>query len=152
MVYIRTTRNATPIIYKTNEEFPIGGSKVLKQSDKDVITVVGAGITVHEALGAYEELKKEGIFIRVIDLYSIKPADKANLRKAANITQAIITVEDHFAEGGIGEAVRSLMADIDVPVHSLSVQKMPRSGKPGELLDYEEISKTAIIKTVRELL
>ena len=146
MVYIRTTRNATPIIYKTNEEFPIGGSKVLKQSDKDVITVVGAGITVHEALGAYEELKKEGIFIRIIDLYSIKPADMTNLRKAANITQAIITVEDHFAEGGIGEAVRSLMADVDVPVHSLSVQKMPRSGKPGELLDYEEISRSAIIK------
>ena len=152
MVYIRTTRNATPIIYKTNEEFPIGGSKVLKQSDKDVITVVGAGITVHEALGAYEELKKEGIFIRIIDLYSIKPADMTNLRKAANITQAIITVEDHFAEGGIGEAVRSLMADVDVPVHSLSVQKMPRSGKPGELLDYEEISRSAIIKKVRELL
>lgn len=152
MVYIRTTRNAMPIIYKTNEEFPIGGSKVLKQSDKDVITVVGAGITVHEALGAYEELRKEGIFIRIIDLYSIKPADMTNLRKAANITQAIITVEDHFAEGGIGEAVRSLMADVDVPVHSLSVQKMPRSGKTGELLDYEEISKSAIIKKVREIL
>lgn len=75
-----------------------------------------------------------------------------NLRKAANITQAIITVEDHFAEGGIGEAVRRLMADVDVPVHSLSVQKMPKSGKPGELLDYEEISKSAIIKKVRELI
>ena len=152
MVYIRTTRNVTPIIYKTNEEFPIGGSKVLRQSDKDVITVVGAGITVHEALGAYGELKKEGIFIRIIDLYSIKPADMTNLRKAANITQAIITVEDHFAEGGIGEAVRSLMADVDVPVHSLSVQKMPKSGKAGELLDYEEISRSAIIKKVRELI
>lgn len=152
MVYLRTTRNATPIIYKTNEEFPVGGSKVLRQSDKDVITVVGAGITVHEALNAYEELKKEGILIRVIDLYSIKPADKTNLKKAANITQAIITVEDHFAEGGIGETVRTLMADVDVPVHSLAVRNMPKSGKTGELLDYEEISKGAIIKKVRELI
>jgi transketolase len=151
IVYIRTTRKDTPIIYKANEEFPIGGSKVLKQSAKDSVTVVAAGITLHEAIAAYEELKKEGVFIRVIDLYSIKPADKETLRKAANVTQAFITVEDHFAEGGIGETVRSLMADVDVPVHSLSVQKMPKSGKPGELLDYEEISKDAIIKRVKEL-
>ena len=152
IVYIRTTRKETPIIYKANEEFPIGGSKVLKQSDKDTVTVVAAGITLHEALAAYEELKKEGVFIRVIDLYSIKPADKETLRKAANVTQAFITVEDHFAEGGIGETVRSLMADIDVPVHSLCVQEMPKSGRPGELLDYEEISKGAITKKVKELL
>ena len=152
IVYIRTTRKETPIIYKANEEFPIGGSKVLKQSDKDTVTVVAAGITLHEALAAYEELKKEGVFIRVIDLYSIKPADKETLRKAANVTQAFITVEDHFAEGGIGETVRSLMADIDVPVHSLCVQKMPKSGRPGELLNYEEISKGAITKKVKELL
>jgi len=152
IVYIRTTRKETPIIYKANEEFPIGGSKVLKQSDKDTVTIVAAGITLHEALAAYEELKKEGIFIRVVDLYSIKPADKETLRKAANVTQAFITVEDHFAEGGIGETVRSLMADVDVPVHSLCVEKMPKSGKPGELLDYEEISKGAIIKRVKELI
>jgi transketolase len=151
-VYIRTTRMDTPIIYKTNEEFPIGGSKVLKQSDRDAVAVVAAGITVHEALAAYEELKKEGVFIRVIDLYSIKPADKETLRKAANVAQAFITVEDHFSEGGIGETVRSLMADIDVPVHSLCVQKMPKSGRPGELLDYEEISKGEIIKKVKELI
>jgi len=152
IVYIRTTRKETPIIYKTNEEFPIGGSKVVRQSDKDTITVVAAGITLHEALAAFEELKKEGVFIRVIDLYSIKPADKETLRKAANVTQAFITVEDHFAEGGIGETVRSLMADVDVPVHSLCVKKMPKSGMPGELLDYEEISKGAIIKKVKELI
>ncbi len=151
-VYIRTTRMDTPIIYKANEEFPIGGSKVLKQSDRDAVAVVAAGITVHEALAAYEELKKEGVFIRVIDLYSIKPADKETLRKAANVAQAFITVEDHFSEGGIGETVRSLMADIDVPVHSLCVQKMPKSGRPGELLDYEGISKSEIIKRVKELI
>ncbi|MDA8240218.1 MAG: transketolase [Nitrospiraceae bacterium] len=152
IVYIRTTRQETPILYKANEEFPIGGSKVLRQSDKDVVTVIAAGITLHEAIAAYEELKKEGIFIRVIDIYSVKPADKETLRKAANVSQAFVTVEDHFAEGGIGETVRTLMADIDVPVHSLAVRKMPKSGKPGELLDYEEISKGAIINKVRELL
>jgi transketolase len=152
MVYIRTTRMETPIIYKANEEFPIGGSKVLRQSDKDVITVAGAGITVHEALGAYEELKKEGILIRVIDLYSVKPMDTTVLRKAGNITSAVIVAEDHHAEGGIGEAVRTALADFDIPVHSLAVTKIPRSGKPGELLDYEEISKNAIIKKVKELL
>ncbi len=152
IVYIRTTRQETPILYKANEEFPIGGSKVLRQSDKDVVTVIAAGITLHEAIAAYEELKKEGIFIRLIDLYSVKPADKETLRKAANVSQAFVTVEDHFAEGGIGETVRTLMADIDVPVHSLAVRKMPKSGKPGELLDYEEISKGAIINKVRELL
>lgn len=151
-VYIRTTRMETPIIYKTNEEFPIGGAKVLKQSDRDVVAVITAGITVHEALAAYEELKKEGILTRIIDLYSIKPADKETLRKAANVTQAFVTVEDHFSEGGIGETVRSLMADIDVPVHSLCVRKMPKSGKPGELLDYEEISRNGIIRKVRELI
>ncbi len=152
IVYIRTTRKDTPILYKTDEDFHIGGSKVLRQSDNDVITVAAAGITLHEALSAYEELKKEGIFIRVIDLYSVKPVDKATLKKTGSITNAIIVVEDHFAEGGIGEAVRSALADADVPVHSLSVQKMPKSGKPSELLDYEEISKNAIIEKVKEII
>lgn len=151
-VYIRTTRMDTPIIYKANEEFPIGGAKVLRQSDKDAVAVVAAGITVHEALAAYEELKKEGVLIRVIDFYSIKPAGREALRRAANVASAFITVEDHFSEGGIGETVRSLMADIDVPVHSLCVQKMPRSGRPGELLDYEGISRDAIIRRVKELI
>jgi transketolase len=151
IVYIRTTRKETPIIYKTNEEFPIGGSKAIRQSDKDAIAVIAAGITLHEAIAAYEELKKEGIFIRVIDLYSIKPVDKETLRKAANVCHTFITVEDHFAEGGLGEAVRTAVADIDVPVHCLAVRKMPKSGRPGELLDYEEISMDAIIGKVREL-
>ncbi|MDA8078290.1 MAG: transketolase [Nitrospiraceae bacterium] len=151
IVYIRTTRKDTPIIYKANEEFPIGGSKVLRQSDKDVVTVAAAGITLHEALRAYEELKKEGIFIRVIDLYSIKPIDDATLRKAGNVTNAIITVEDHYPEGGIGEAVRTALADFDIPVHCLAVSKMPRSGTPEQLLDYESISRDAIMSKVREL-
>jgi transketolase len=152
IVYIRTTRKETPLIYKGDEDFPIGGSKVVRMGDRDIATVVAAGITLHEAVAAYEELKNEGIFIRVVDLYSVKPLDKETLRKAARITRSIITVEDHFAEGGIGEAVRTEMADIDVPVYSLAVQKMPKSGKPDELLEYEGISKNAIIRKVKELI
>jgi transketolase len=151
IVYVRTTRKDTPIIYDKNEEFHIGGSKILRKSDKDAVAVIGAGITLHEALGAYAELKNEGIFIRVIDLYSIKPLDEATLYEAARDTKSILTVEDHFAEGGIGEAVRSLLAHKPVPVHSLSVGKVPKSGKPDELLEYEDISKNAIKKKVKEI-
>jgi transketolase len=150
--YIRTTRKETPIIYNIDEKFMIGGSKVLTESKEDVFTVASAGITLHEALQAYEALKKENIFIRVIDLYSIKPIDRATLEQAAKDTRAIITVEDHFAEGGIGEAVKSALAEIAVPVYSLAVRKMPGSGKPQELLDYEEISSKAIVAKVKRLL
>lgn len=152
IVYIQTTRQATPIIYNQKDVFEIGGSKVVKKSENDSVTVVGAGITLHEALAAYEELQKENISIRVIDLYSIKPIDTATLIKAAKETNVIITVEDHFAEGGIGEAVASALSTHSTPVHSLAVRKMPKSGKPQELLDYEEISKDAIIKKVKELI
>lgn len=152
IVYLRMTRKETPVIYSSEEEFPIGGSKVLRSSDEDAVTVAAAGITLHEALAAFEELKKEGISIRVIDLYSIKPMDKDTLRKAAHVTSAIITVEDHFSEGGMGEAVRSVMEDVDIPIYSLAVRKMPRSGKPDQLLNYEEISKDAIIRKVKEIL
>ena len=151
-VYIRTTRKETPIIYHPDEEFPIGGSKLLRKSNEDRVTVVAAGITVFEALNAYEELKKEGILIRVIDLYSIKPIDINALQEAAGITKVLITVEDHYAEGGIGEAVKSALATSSVPVYSLAVRKKPKSGKPQELLDYEEISQKAIIKKVKELI
>jgi transketolase len=152
IVYLRTTRKETPIIYDAREGFPIGGCKVLRSSDKDAVTVVAAGITLHEALAAHDELRQEGVFIRVIDLYSIKPADKSTLKAAARVSQAIVTVEDHFAEGGIGEAIRSVTAEIDIPVYCLSVQKLPMSGKPDELLEYEGISKNAIMKKVKEIL
>ena len=122
----------------------------MKSSGNDRATVIGAGITVHEALAAYEELQKEGINIRVIDLYSVKPIDASALQKAAAETKAIITVEDNFAEGGIGEAVAAAVSGKGI-VHSLAVKKMPRSGKPEELLAYEEIDKNAIIKKVKEL-
>ena len=124
---------------------------MLRQSRKDVATVAAAGITLHEALAACEELKKQGILIRVIDLYSIKPIDKKTLARAAKETRAIIVVEDHYSEGGIGEAVRSALPRSNAPIISLAVRKMPRSGKPTELLDYEEISRGAIIKAVKKL-
>ncbi len=151
IVYIRTTRMTTPVLYSSRQEFPIGGSKVLRQSRKDVVIVVGAGVTLHEALAAYEELKKQGIFIRVIDLYSIKPIDRKTLLQAAKDTGSIITVEDHYPEGGIGEAVRSALSG-KYQVFSLAVRKMPRSGKPAELLEYEEISRGAIIRVVKKFL
>ena len=152
IVYLRTTREETPILYRNDEVFRIGGSKVLRRNAKDVATVVSAGITLHEALAAYEELKKQGIFIGVIDLYSIKPIDDQTLTEAARATKRIITVEDHFAEGGIGEAVRTALDGTGAEVHSLAVRRMPKSGKPQELLNYEEISKKSIIKKVKEML
>lgn len=152
LVYIRTTRADTPIIYDKDEEFPIGGCKVLKQSASDLITVVTAGITIHEALRAYEKLKKENILIRVIDLYSVKPIEASTLKEAAHVTPAILTVEDHFGPGGLGEAVASALAGSPVPVHSLSVRRMPRSGTPEQLLQYEGISENHIIEKIKEIL
>lgn len=151
IAYLRTTRKDTPILYRNDEYFRIGGSKILKSSPHDVAAVVAAGITLHEALKAYEELKKENILIRVIDLYSVKPIDVDTLRQAADDIGAIITVEDHFAEGGINEAVQSALATQPAPVHSLCVRRMPKSGKPDELLDFEGISKNAIMAKVKEI-
>jgi transketolase len=152
IVYLRTTREGTPILYSPDEEFRIGGSKVLKKDKTDAVTVIGAGVTVFEALGAYDDLKKEKISIRVMDLYSVKPIDEAALQEAARETRAILVVEDHFAEGGLGEAVRSALAAVPIPVYSLAVRKKPKSGKPEELLDFEEISRKAIAKKVKEIL
>jgi len=146
-VFIRTTRMATPILYGSNEQFEIGGSKVLKKSAGDVATVVAAGVTLHESLKAYEELQKEGINIRVIDLYSIKPLDRKTLLQAAKDTKKIITVEDHYPEGGIGEAVAAALSG-QAEVVCLAVNKIPHSGKPEELLAMEEIDAAAIVKTV----
>ena len=152
MVYLRTSRGGTPVIYDNDEAFPIGGSKTVKESDRDRATLIGAGVTLHEALAAYEALKKEDITVRVIDLYSIKPLDEKTLLKAAQQTDFIITVEDHYPAGGLGEAVKSVLSGTPTPVHSLAVTRKPRSGKPGELLDFEEISSKAIVKKVKEKL
>ncbi len=149
--YIRTSRGATPIIYGPEEQFPLGGCKVLRTSSQDVATVIAAGVTLFEALAACDELNQEGIRIRVIDLYSIKPVDAATLMDAARVTKALITVEDHYPEGGIGEAVRSALAPHPVPVYSLAVTKKPKSGKPAELLDFEEISRQAIVRLVKQI-
>ena len=151
IVFLRTTRMSTPVIYGNDEEFVIGGSKVLRQSATDIATVVAAGVTLHEALKAYEELKGQGINIRVIDLYSIKPLDEAALHEAAKTSKAIITVEDHYPEGGLGEAVSSALSGFAVPVHALAVRKKPKSGKPEELLDYEEISHRSIVSKVKDV-
>ena len=151
IVYIRTTRMGTPIIYGPEEKFPIGGCKVLRRSETDVVTVIGAGVTLFEALAAGDALQKEGINIRVIDLYSVKPVDAATLLDAAKATKALITVEDHYPEGGLGEAVRSALAPHPVPIYSLAVTKKPKSGKPVELLDFENISRNAIVKLVKQI-
>jgi len=152
IVYLRTTRGETPIIYRPEDEFPIGGSKILRRSERDVAAVIAAGVTLHQALQAYEALRKEGVFIRVIDLYSIKPIDEKALRQAVSGTQCILTAEDHYPEGGIGEAVKSVLTPSPTPVYSLAVRRKPKSGKPQELLDYEEISQKAIMKKVKELI
>jgi transketolase len=152
IVYIRTTREGTPILYGPDEEFPIGGSKILKKSGTDGVTVVAAGVTVFEALKAYEDLKKDGVSIRVIDLYSVKPIDTATLREAAMETKAVLVAEDHYAEGGLGDAVRTALAVLAAPVYSLAVRKKPKSGQPEELLDFEEISGKAIVKQVKKIL
>ena len=152
IIYLRTTRMATPILYSEADQFPIGGSKVLRESGRDDFTVVAAGVTLFEALRAHEELKAEGVSLRIIDLYSIKPIDGATLKQAALDTQAIITVEDHHVEGGLGEAVRTALAGERAAIYSLAVKTMPRSGRPEELMAYEEISKEAIIRKIKELL
>ena len=152
LVYIRTTRKETPVLYDTDDVFPIGGSKILRSSEKDEVTIIGAGVTLHEALLAYEELKKQDVSIRVIDLYSIKPIDQVTLTKAASETKVLIVVEDHYSPGGIAEAVRTALGYMQAHIISLSVEKMPRSGKPQELLEFEEISANAIIKKVKEVI
>ena len=152
IVYIRTTRMATPIIYGPEEKFPVGGCKVLRQSDNDLVTVIGAGVTLFEALAAYEELQQAGINIRVIDLYSVKPVDAATLMTAAKATQGLITVEDHYPAGGIGEAVMAALAPNPVRLYSLAVTQKPKTGKPAELLAYEDISRSAIVKLVKQII
>jgi transketolase len=150
--YIRTSRPKTPVIYSNEEAFPIGGLKVLRSSADDVVTIVGAGITVFEALKAYDRLKAEGTSVRVIDLYSVAPVDGDGLIAAGRATAGrVITVEDHYAAGGIGDAVAEAVAGAGVTVHRLAVREIPRSGKPEELLERFGISATHIVEAVRAL-
>jgi transketolase len=152
IAYLRTTRPKTPVIYDNAESFPIGGCKVLRSSPNDVATVVGAGITLHEALKAYEQLRAEGIAIRVIDLYSVKPIDAETLIRSAQETNGLlITVEDHYPQGGIGEAVAAAVQGHGIRVQMLAVRELPRSGKPEQLLAAYGIDATAIAQAVRHL-
>jgi transketolase len=151
IVFMRTTRAGTPVLYEADEDFPIGGSKVVREGDD--VTLVGAGITLHEALKAADTLAGEGVSARVIDLYSVKPIDAETLRAAAEATSGIVTVEDHWPEGGIGEAVLSVFAEDEErpPVVRLAVESMPGSGKPEELLAAAGIDAEHIADAARKL-
>jgi transketolase len=150
IVYIRTSRPKTKVLYDNAEMFPVGGSKTLRLSAKDAVTVVAAGVTLHEALAAADRLASEGVAVRVIDLYSVKPVDVETLQRAAAETNAIVTVEDHSVCGGIGEAVAAAVAG-RAPVEMLGVREVPRSGKPAELLHHHGIDADAIVAAVQRL-
>jgi transketolase len=151
--YLRTTRAATPVIYDAGDEFPVGGSRVLRSSDEDEVAIVAAGITLHEALKAADGLGADGLSARVIDLYSLKPVDVETLQAAADATDGrIVTVEDHWPEGGLGETVLAALAGRDdVRVEVLAVREMPGSGKPAELLAVAGIDADAIVQAARRL-
>jgi transketolase len=153
ITYMRTTRQATPVIYGPDEEFSIGGSRVLRSSSDDAVTIVAAGITVGEALAAADELKAVGVAARVIDLYSVKPLDTATLVDAAQATGRVVTVEDHWAEGGIGEAVFSALAEAGVSVAGdiLAVRHMPDSATPEQELAEAGIDSAHIAAAARLL-
>jgi transketolase len=147
-VYIRTSRPKTPVTYGNGDTFPIGGCKVLRESADDTVTLIGAGVTVFEALEAHDTLKAKGVSARVIDLYSVQPVDAATLLRCAAETGRLITVEDHYAVGGIGDAVARAVAPGGFTVTRLAVGEIPRSGKPDELLDKYGISARHIVDTV----
>jgi transketolase len=146
--YLRTTRGKTPVIYRPEEEFPIGGSKTLRTSDHDELTLVAAGVTLHAALTASERLAEQGILARVIDVYSVKPLDVATLRRAARETTILLVVEDHFEAGGIGEAVRSGLWNQPATICSLAVTKRPRSGSSSQLMQQQGIDAESIVQAV----
>lgn len=150
IIYLRTTRSKTPVIYDLDEDFPVGGSKTLRTSNEDQFTLIAAGITVHEALTAHQRLAEKGISTRVIDAYSIKPLDKETLSKAAQETKALITIEDHWCEGGLGEAVAATVSSL-APVYRLAIKDEPHSGKPAELLAHYGISSKAIEEKIIQL-
>ncbi|RMH06838.1 MAG: transketolase [Nitrospirae bacterium] len=153
MVYLRTSRPKTPILYAPDERFPIGGLKILRQSNHDQVTIATAGVTLFEALKAYDALQAEGIAVRVIDLYSLAPLDAATLLECARSTQyRVLTVEDHYAHGGLGDAVVSALGPYGIQVHKLAVREIPHSGKPDELLERYGINAAAIIQAVKRLL
>ena len=153
IVYLRLARPDTPVIYDAQENFPIGGSKTLAESKNDKLTIAAAGITVFEALEAQKELAKEGISVRVIDCYSVKPIDKKNLKKAAKETLGIITVEDHWFEGGLGDAVLNVFEnEKGVRIYKMAVCRMPHSGTTADNLKAAKIDALSIVQKVKEVL
>ncbi len=152
--YLRTTRGNTPVIYGPDETFRVGGSKVVRSSDADQVLVVSAGITLHQALEAAETLAGEGISVRVLDCYSVKPVDASGLREAARAAgNKVITVEDHWPEGGLGDAVLDAFADADdhPRIIKLAVREMPTSGKPDQLLAAAGLDADHIADAARKL-
>jgi len=150
LVYLRTSRPKTPVIYSASDTFTAGGSKTLRESDRDLVTVVAAGVTVFEALKAHEALAAEGVAIRVIDAYSVQPIDREGLVRAGQATKGrLITVEDHYPHGGLGDAVSEAVWDQGFRVQRLAVREIPRSGPPDVLIDRYGISARAIAEAVR---
>jgi transketolase len=153
--FLRTTREKTPVIYPPGEEFPVGKCKVVRRSGQDKVTVVAAGVTLHEALKAYDRLKGDGVNVRVIDAYSVKPIDREALRQAARETGGkLVVAEDHWEEGGLGDAVLDAFSGGAGPlpvVVKLAVRKMPGSGTPAELLAAAGIDADHIVRAVKEL-
>jgi len=153
VIFLRTTREKTKVIYPPNEQFAVGGSKVVRRSDRDEVTVVAAGITLHESLKAYDQLKSKGVAIRVIDAYSVKPIDARTLLEAARATGGrVVVVEDHWIEGGLGDAVLEALAGTglsNLRVTQLAVTEMPGSGKPEELMAAAGIDAAHIVEAVQ---
>ena len=150
--FLRTSRPKTPVLYNNDEQFPVGGAKVLRQAAGDKVTVVAAGVTLYEALKAADTLKSEGIGITVIDAYSVKPLARDTILAAAQKTNhLVITVEDHYAEGGLGDAVAGELSSAGVKVSKLAVREVPHSGKAEELLAKYGIDAAAIVRQVKSL-
>jgi transketolase len=153
MVYLRAGRPKTPVLYGPEERFPLGGSKILRQSSSDVLTIVAAGVTLFEALKAYDQLRSSGIAVRVIDLYSIAPIDRNTMVESGRTTQGrILTVEDHYAHGGLGDAVLSAVATQGIKVYKLAVREIPHSGKPDELVDHYGIGMRSIVDATKRII
>lgn len=152
--FVRTSRPATAVLYKNDEPLAVGQAKVVRSSPKDQVLVIGAGVTLHEAIKAADELAKTGVNIRVIDPFTIKPIDvQTILKNAKEVGGKIITVEDHYPQGGLGEAIQSAVAmERNVIVKKLAVSSVPRSGPPAVLLDHFGISARSIVGAVQEIL
>jgi transketolase len=155
ITYLRTTRADTEVLYPASAEFEIGGSRLLQATPHDDVTIAAAGITVHEALEAAQRLARDGVRARVIDVYSVKPIDRRALIESVAETQGrLVTVEDHWPEGGLGDAVLAALADSGLTLHAvkLAVRDLPGSGEPAELLHAAGIDADAIVEAAHSLL